>query len=56
MPQETHHIPQKRNKQDIFLHNYFKNLTENLILPGKMSILCDPDPKIVQKYRATRNF
>ena len=30
MPQETHHIPQKKNKQGIFLQNYFKNLTENL--------------------------
>ena len=40
MPQETDDIPQK-NKQGIFLHNYFKNLTENITLPGKMSILCD---------------
>ena len=30
MPQETHHIPQKKNKQGIFLHNYFKILTDNL--------------------------
>ena len=41
MPQETQNIPQKKNKQGIFLHNYFKNLTKNEILPGKMSILCD---------------
>ena len=31
----------KKNKQGISLHNYFKNLTKNVILPGKMSILHD---------------
>ena len=31
----------EKNKQGIFLHNYLKNLTKNVILPGKMSILCD---------------
>ena len=31
----------KKNKQGIFLHNHFKNLTKNVILRGKMSILCD---------------
>ena len=31
----------EKNKQGIFLHNYFKNLTKNVILQGKMSILCD---------------
>ena len=39
MPKETHNIPQK--KKGIFLHNYFKNLTKNVILSGKMSTLCD---------------
>ena len=28
-------------KNKLFLHNYFQNLTKNVILPGKMSILCD---------------
>ena len=54
MPQETHNIP-----HSIFLHNYVKILTKNVILPRKISILCDiykTDPKIVYKYRATRNF
>ena len=31
----------EKNKQGIFLHNHFKNLTKNVILRGKMSILCD---------------
>ena len=62
MPQETHNIPHTKSKQGIFLHNYFKNLTTNVILPGNMSILRDicylrkTDPKIIRKYRATRNF
>ena len=49
-------------KNKLFLHNYFQNLTKNVILPGKMSILCDikylckTDLKIVRKYKATRNF
>ena len=28
-------------KNKLFLHNYFQNLTKNVILPGKISILCD---------------
>ena len=28
-------------KNKLFLHNYFQNLTKNVISPGKMSILCD---------------
>ena len=31
----------EKNKPGIFLYNYFKNLTKNVILPGTMSILCD---------------
>ena len=33
-------------------------LIKNVILPGKLSILCEPQnkPTIVRKYRATRNF
>ena len=41
MPQETHNILTKKNTQGISLNNYFKNLTKNVILPGKMSILRD---------------
>ena len=31
----------EKNNQGIFLHNHFKNFTKNVILQGKMSILCD---------------